>query len=83
MATVQFSWKRTLIVGTAFFFISVLWTVFNQFIPIFLQAGNLLWEQDLMAAGKPPPQVHGFGLSTPIAFFIMTWDNLLNVFVQP
>ena len=83
MATVQFSWKRTLIVGTAFFSISVLWTVFNQFIPIFLQAGNSLWEQDLMAAGKPPPQVHGFGLSTPIAFFIMTWDNLLNVFVQP
>ena len=83
MATVQFSWKRTLIVGTAFFFISVLWTVFNQFIPIFLQAGNLLWEQDLMAAGKPPLQVHGFGLSAPIAFFIMTWDNLLNVFVQP
>jgi len=80
---VQFSWKRTLIVGTAFLSISVLWPVFNQFIPIFLQAGNPRWEQDLLAAGKQLPQVRGFGLSPTIAFFIMTWDNLINVFVQP
>ena len=79
----QFSWKRTLIVGTAFLSISVLWPVFNQFIPIFLQAGNPRWEQDLLAAGKQLPQVRGFGLSPTIAFFIMTWDNLINVFVQP
>lgn len=36
-----------------------------------------------MSAGKQPSQVRGFGLSPSIAFFIMTWDNLLNVFVQP
>jgi MFS family permease len=80
---VRFSWKRTLVVGAAFLSMSVLWPVFNQFIPIFLQAGNPLWEQDLLASGKQLPQVRGFGLSPTIAFFIMTWDNLLNVFVQP
>jgi hypothetical protein len=38
----RFSWKRTLVVGAAFLSINVLWPVFNQFIPIFLQAGNPL-----------------------------------------
>ncbi|MCI0580386.1 MAG: MFS transporter [Chloroflexi bacterium] len=27
--------------------------------------------------------MRGFGLSPTLAFFIMTWDNLINIFVQP
>ena len=29
------------------------------------------------------PDVVGLGLSPALALFIMTWDNLINIFVQP
>ena len=34
-------------------------------------------------AGRELPQVVGFGLTPALALFVMTWDNLLNVFIQP
>jgi MFS family permease len=63
--------------------IFAVWPLFNQFVPLFLQAGNPLWEEELRRAGREVPSVIGFGLSPALAFFIMTWDNLLNLFVQP
>ena len=74
---------KTLIVGTGFLGISVVWPIFNQFIPLFLQAGNPAYEAQLIAAGRPVPEIDGFGLTPALALFIMTWDNLINVFVQP
>ena len=35
-----FNWKRTFVVGFGFLGISVIWPIFNNFVPIFLQAGN-------------------------------------------
>ncbi|MCA9927752.1 MAG: MFS transporter [Anaerolineales bacterium] len=81
--TEPFNYKKTLIVGFGFLGISIIWPIFNQFIPIFLQAGNPEFEAQLLAAGRDIPDVIGFGLSPSLALFIMTWDNIINVFVQP
>ncbi len=78
-----FSYRKTLIVGFGFLGISIIWPIFNQFIPIFLQAGNPEFEAQLLAAGREIPSVVGFGLAPSLALFIMTWDNIINVFVQP
>jgi maltose/moltooligosaccharide transporter len=79
----RFSYRKTAIVGFGFLGISVIWPIFNQFIPIFLQAGNPAFEQQLIEAGREIPEVIGFGLTPAVALFIMTWDNLINVFFQP
>lgn len=81
--TPPFDYKKTLIVGFGFLGISVVWPIFNQFIPIILQAGNPQYEAQLLALGEDLPDLRGFGLSPALALFIMTWDNLINVFVQP
>lgn len=79
----QFSYRKTLIVGFGFLGISVVWPIFNQYIPIFLQAGNPEFERQLLESGREIPAVVGFGLAPSLALFIMTWDNIINVFVQP
>ncbi len=79
----SFDYRKTLIVGFGFLGISIIWPIFNQFIPIFLQAGNPEFERQLLEAGREIPKVVGFGLSPALALFIMTWDNIINVFVQP
>jgi hypothetical protein len=78
-----FSWKRTFVVGFGFLGISIIWPIFNNFVPIFLQAGNPDYNRQLLEAGREIPDVVGFGLAPGLAFFIMTWDNLINIFIQP
>jgi maltose/moltooligosaccharide transporter len=78
-----FPYRRTLVLGFGFLGISIVWPIFNQFIPIFLQAGNPEFERQLLEAGREIPAVRGFGLGPTLALFIMTWDNIINVFVQP
>lgn len=65
------------------FGILFVWPIFNHYIPLFLQAGNPEYERQLLETGKEIPQITGFGLGPTLAFFIMTWDNILNVFIQP
>ncbi|MDX1415789.1 MAG: MFS transporter [Candidatus Promineifilaceae bacterium] len=79
----RFTYKKTFVVGFGFLGISIIWPIFNQFIPIFLQAGNPEFERQLLETGREIPQVVGFGLTPALALFIMTWDNLINVFLQP
>jgi maltose/moltooligosaccharide transporter len=79
----RFTYGKTFIVGFGFLGISIIWPIFNQYIPIFLQAGNPEFERQLIEAGRKIPDVVGFGLAPSLALFIMTWDNLINVFVQP
>lgn len=78
-----FPWGRTFLVGFGFLGISLIWPIFNQYIPIFLQAGNAEFNAQLLAEGRKIPSVVGFGLSPALALFIMTWDNIINIFVQP
>ncbi|MFN2145466.1 MAG: MFS transporter [Anaerolineales bacterium] len=79
----KFPYGRTFLIGFGFLGISIVWPMFNSFIPIFLQAGNPEFEAQLLEAGREIPKVVGFGLGPTLAFFVMTWDNIINVFVQP
>ena len=58
-----FNWKRTFVVGFGFLGISVIWPIFNNFVPIFLQAGNPEYNRQLLEAGREIPKVAGFGLA--------------------
>jgi maltose/moltooligosaccharide transporter len=53
--------------------------VCDTFVPVLLQAGHPLWHND---TGLQAPLV-GFALAPSLAFFLMTWDNLINIFVHP
>ncbi len=63
--------------------ISIIWPIFNQYLPIFLQASNPEFEKQLLAEGRSIPDIVGFGLAPGLALFIMTWDNIINMFIQP
>jgi MFS family permease len=77
-----FNWKQAVSVGFGFVAIFLIWPTYNQFIPIFLQVGNPLWEAGSTIANPSLTETAGFGLSPTLAFFIMTWDNIINIFVQ-
>jgi len=85
MVSRKFPWARTFILGFGFLGISIIWPIFNQYIPLFLQAGNPDFNARLIAEGRNLPDVKGIGfaLSPALALFIMTWDNLINIFIQP
>ncbi len=83
MASQKFPWGKTFLLGFGFLGISIIWPIFNQYIPLFLQAGNPEFERQLLAEGRALPNIVGFGLAPSLALFIMTWDNLINMFVQP
>jgi maltose/moltooligosaccharide transporter len=79
----QFTYRKAFVMSLGILGIQFIWAVFNYYVPLFLQAGNPEYERQLLEAGKTIPIVEGFGLGPTLAFFIMTWDNILNVFVQP
>jgi maltose/moltooligosaccharide transporter len=83
MSTQKFPWGKTFLLGFGFLGISIIWPIFNQYIPLFLQAGNPEFERQLLAEGRSIPAIAGFGLAPSLALFIMTWDNIINMFVQP
>ncbi len=59
----RFPYRKTFVLGFGFLGISLIWPIFNNFVPIFLK--------------------EDFALSASLIGFIMTWDNYLNMFVQP
>lgn len=73
----KLNWGKTFLIGFGFFGISVMWQVYNLFMPIFLQAGSP--EFDMGAETT----VVGFGLGAGVAGFIMTLDNIAALFIQP
>ena len=60
MSHPPFPWRKTFILGFGFFGISIVWPVFNSFIP---------------------PMLEKLGLTTGVIGFIMTWDNIINMFL--
>jgi Na+/melibiose symporter-like transporter len=74
-----FRWRRAFFLGLVSYAASVAALVFDTFVPVLLQAGHPLWRND---TGLNTP-LTGFALAPSLAFFIMTWDNLINLFVHP
>jgi len=79
----KLDYKKTFTLGFGFLGISLLWALYNAYVPIFLQAGNSEFTRKLLEAGKALPTVAGFGLTAGLAGFIMTLDNIAAVFIQP
>jgi maltose/moltooligosaccharide transporter len=75
----SFRWRRALFLGLVSYAASLAGLVFDTFVPVLLQAGHPLWHN---TTGLHAPPV-GFALAPSLAFFIMTWDNVINLFVHP
>src|SRR5262245_9593237 len=74
-----FRWRRAFFLGLVSYAASLAGLVFDTFVPVLLQAGHPLWHN---TTGLHAPLV-GFALAPSCAFFIMTWDNLINLFIHP
>jgi maltose/moltooligosaccharide transporter len=74
-----FRWRRAFFVGIVIYAASIFAPVFDTFVPVLLQSGHPLWQNKSAIHAK----VVGFALAPSLAFFIMTWDNLINLFVHP
>ncbi|MCC2669098.1 MAG: Major facilitator superfamily transporter [Armatimonadetes bacterium] len=71
----KFDFRKIWILGFGFLGISLLWSVYNDFVPVLLQAGRPDFSR---AAG-----VAGFGLDTGTTGLIMGLDNLAALFILP
>jgi MFS family permease len=69
----ELDYRKTFLIGFGFFSTSVMWAIYNTYVPIFLQAGNPGFEASTL----------GFGLSATLTGFIMTLDNIAAFFIQP
>ncbi|MEZ4631257.1 MAG: MFS transporter [Deinococcales bacterium] len=69
-----FSWRLAMLVGLVSLIEISFWSVFNIYVPIFLQAGNEGWTG---AEG-----VRGFALAPTLAYFIMTLDNIFLILLS-
>jgi MFS family permease len=74
-AELKLNYKKTFLIGFGFFGLSVMWKLYNDYVPIFLQAGNPSFQMSATA--------NGFGLGATLAGFIMTLDNLAGLFLLP
>jgi MFS family permease len=70
----RLDYKKTLLIGFGFFGISVMWTLYNAYVPIYLQAGHTGFD----AQGEI-----GFGLAPGLTGVIMTLDNIAAFFLLP
>ena len=70
----KLDYKKTFLIGFGFFGISVMWTLYNAYVPIYLQAGSPTFDA--------PGEV-GFGLGAGLTGVIMTLDNIAAFFLLP
>ncbi|MFH1853154.1 MAG: MFS transporter [Candidatus Neomarinimicrobiota bacterium] len=71
----KFNYWRILLLGFGFMGVTLLWGIYNAYVPIFLQAGRSDYST---SAG-----VLGFGMSAGMTGFIMTLDNIAALFILP
>jgi MFS family permease len=75
--TQRLDYGKTFLIGFGFFGTSVMWALYNTYVPIFLQAGNPAFDASLAV------QTAGFGLNALLTGVIMTLDNIAAFFIQP
>lgn len=71
----RFRFGRIWILGLGMLGISLVWQIYNAYIPILLQAGRPDFSQGV--------GVRGFGLGTRLTGFIMTLDNIAALLILP
>jgi maltose/moltooligosaccharide transporter len=72
----KLNYGKTFLLGFGFLGVSLMWVLYNSYVPVFLQAGS----PDFATAGATTA---GFGLSAALAGVIMTLDNIAAFFIQP
>lgn len=68
--------RRLFLLGCAFMGIELLWSIYNAYVPIFLQAGRPDFAKGAGVTG-------GFGLDAVTTGLIMTLDNVAALFMLP
>ena len=66
----KFSWLTIFLIGLGFFTTGISWSLFNSYVPIYLQASI-------------PSAIPGFLFVTALAGFIMGLDNLIAIIMNP
>ena len=74
-AALKLNWGFTFLIGLGFFGIELLWRIYNNFVPLYLQSGNPTFD----AAQKAP--IMGFGINTFVTGIIMGLDNVAALFL--
>ncbi|NLE43497.1 MAG: SLC45 family MFS transporter [Chloroflexi bacterium] len=70
----KLDYRKTFLIGFGFFGTSIMWTLYNAYVPIYLQAGSATFD----AHGEV-----GFGLGAGLTGVIMTLDNVAAFFLLP
>jgi len=73
----KLDYKKTFLIGFGFFGTSVMWALYNTYVPIILQAGSPAFDASVAV------QTSGFGLTAFVTGIIMTLDNIAAFFIQP
>ncbi len=73
----KLNWKFTFFIGLGFFGIEILWRLYNNFVPLYLQSGNAVFD---LHQSNP---IRGFGLNTFQTGIVMGLDNLAALFLLP
>ena len=71
----KLNWRKIFLVGNGFLGITVIWQIYNAFVPIFLQTGH----PGFASSGN----ILGFGLNATTTGAIMGIDNLAAIFILP
>jgi maltose/moltooligosaccharide transporter len=74
---VKLNWKQTALIGLGMVFISLVWTPYNLFIPLFLQSGDPVFD------ALHEVSIPGFGLNAKFTGLVMTLDNIAAVLIVP
>ncbi|MEM7118432.1 MAG: MFS transporter [Chloroflexota bacterium] len=74
----QFNWRFAFLIGLTGAVTNTFWPIFNTYVPIILQTGHPLWESSAQSAA-----ITGFAIGPTLAFFIMTWDNIVHMILTP
>lgn len=73
----KFSWFAAILASLIPVTWELIWTIYNTYVPIYLQGGNAAFEAGMGAA------VVGFGMGPALTGFIMTFDNIASLFIVP
>lgn len=72
-----FSWGRVILVCLITASTELMWTLYNTYVPIWLQAGNPTFDLG------PNSTIVGFGFGAFVTGIILTVDNIAGLFISP